>query len=168
MSNKITVEIEVPEGYEFKKVETGQPVVFPGGVEVFSRAHFEEVKPAKGVIDLSRVIASGIDCEFSDKPVWTNAIIGRLVRRVSGEGYACDANLVWSHCRVRQFPHVHFWGGGYKRPLPEGLVVRVIFREYGLHHKTIITGQEPFKWQCVVGFKVLGVADGWRYEWEVE
>lgn len=74
----------------------------------------------------------------------------------------------YKFCRIRQSPHVHFWGGGSECPLPDGLKVKLHCHNRDHYLRILITGQNEFAWKYVTGFEILGVADGWRYEWEQE
>lgn len=68
MKQKIEIEIDVPDGLTYdgftKNVEGVVYNVNEYRQEILLK--FKEIKPAKKVIDLSCIVGSGIDCEFSD------------------------------------------------------------------------------------------------------
>ncbi len=130
------------------------------------------IKPEPKVIDLS-VLIGGIDCEFSAYPDFNFSVIGKL-SRVRGSGnYDCNT-YQYKYCRPR-LNHIHYWGGG-ECPLPEGLKVSVYYRDGG-NNEMITTAHEGlFLWghdtemsdNDIIGFEILGKAEGWLYPWEVE
>ena len=73
----------------------------------------------------------------------------------------------FANCRARKH-HWHSWQGG-KCPLPEGLLVEVIRRD-----GKSMPADISFLWDWshanessdIIAFKVLGPAEGWKYEWE--
>jgi hypothetical protein len=83
------------------------------------------IKPSEKVIDLSVLIESGIDCEFSlDGETWCVDILAIVLNngRYSGVEYS-----EWNYCRPRM-NHIHAWQGG-ECPLPEGFIVKVWLRD---------------------------------------
>lgn len=135
------------------------------------------IKPEVTPIDLSVLIQSGIDCEFSSFAPAIGATIGILesinaidqrlyVGNVDGSGGNKDYNL----CRPRMY-HWHSWQGG-KCPLPEGLRVEVKFRSG--EKRRIFVGEH--KWfhdnTCssneIIAFRVLGKADTHCWPWECD
>lgn len=126
--------------------------------------------PAKKIIDLSVCIESDIDMEFSDVSIFWK--INKLIdiNSKADRKYIDDCSNAYHLCRVRG-NHWHSWGGG-KCPLPEGLKVHVQIRKGGVipfdstcnvnwkYHDELMTDYD------VIAFRVLGVDDGWRYEWQ--
>jgi hypothetical protein len=177
VKQKIEIEIDVPDGYEVDGVDFYGPQFFCEGILNHScLVKFKPIKPATKVIDLSCVVGSGIDCEFSYRSTldsdFSSKIVGSL-ERITGERLYKKSGTIssWYKCRVRQSPHVHFWKGEYKCPLPHGLKIKVWYLTDNGGASSIITYDyfaEGFSWSEVIGFEVLGVADGWRYEWEEE
>jgi hypothetical protein len=171
VKQKVDIEIDVPDGYELESINPIEVKWFANEQD-FTQTYavkFKAIKPAKKVIDLSCVVGSGIDCEFSDND--QDYSIGCLTNINNKNKYKFsfgNGDINFKYCRIRQSPHVHFWQGAEKCPLPDGLKVRLVFHEHGFYERFIITGQDEFKWQYVIGFEVLGVADGYRYEWEEE
>ena len=123
------------------------------------------IKPKKKVVDLSVLVASQIDCEFRDHGGDDGSWHIYKLNVVSEDGYQADY-YVWDECQPRM-NHVHYWGGG-ECPLPEGIVVRLYFRDEVPIDDEI---HEGYNWvHCgtsndIIGFEVLGLADGWEYPW---
>lgn len=130
------------------------------------------IKPEKKIIDLSVVIKSGIDCVFLNPVQFTSgykfydklSCIGN--DSIEGLFYKDSQGRSFRYCSIRQNQWFAWLGG--ERPLPEGLNVQVIDRN-GSNKSG-----EPveFDWKYkgthidIIAFKVLGVADGYKYEWE--
>ena len=119
-------------------------------------------KPKIKEINLSHLIGSDIDMEFSD-----NLIVDKLIK-IDGF-YRNLSGTAWIKCRVRE-NHWHNWNGG-ECPLPEGLNIIVKFRDgtesienmmyFGVTN-WIHTGLIP---NCdFIAFKVIGTKDGWEYK----
>ena len=129
-------------------------------------------KTAKKVIDLSVLIESGIDCEFSDESEFLcmNTRIANL--RVVDRGpswYASNSPNQYLYCRPRM-NHKHAWQGG-ECPLPEGFRVKFWWRsgEEGDAGDAFYLG---LRWSNekresdIIQFEVLGLADGYVMPWE--
>ena len=131
------------------------------------RWYAEWHKTAKKVIDLSVLIDSQIDCEFSDSANF-HLVMKRSLIEVRGTGtgrFRCELRTLWKHCRPRM-NHKHAWQGG-ECPLPEGFEVKVWFRSGG---HTVVTTRSGNYWGIngdTMCFEVLGVADGYVMPWEV-
>jgi len=123
----------------------------------------DEIYPPTKVIDLSVLIESGIDCEFSDnKNDW---FVGLLVN-FSDIDYR-DPIARWKYCRPRM-NHVHAWMGG-KCPLPDGLLIKLHFRFHAPREETVYN---ELRWGCndmasdIIAFEVLGKAENYMFPWE--
>ena len=124
------------------------------------------IKPTKKVIDLSVLIESGIDCEFSDALDFDEeALRIGFLTSINCSGYpynlGCD---VYFYCRPRM-NHKHAWPEG-ECPLPEGFEVKVWFRSGG---HTVVTTRSGNYWGIngdTMCFEVLGLADGYVMPWE--
>ena len=130
-------------------------------------------KTAKKVIDLSVLIESGIDCEFSDS-YETGLFISKLSRQngpseeyryYDGEGTS------WNECQPRM-NHKHAWQDG-ECPLPAGFIVRLT--KWSVHLPNIrwieITSEEwinssSHQHTTVQAFEVLKLANGYVMPWE--
>lgn len=126
-------------------------------------------KPKKKVVDLSVLIASGIDVEVSVSDRWRT---GKLESIVNGY-YLIEGNSRGlAKCRPRM-NHIHAWQGG-ECPLPEGLLVRVYFRN--ANNKVGLATDFKDLWYLnaalddndIIAFEVLGLAEGWQWPWEGE
>ena len=127
------------------------------------------VPKKKKIIDLLKMVGSDIDCEFASMSNnfyrWASKLkeINDYYVSEAGAGYHC--------CRIRE-NHWHSWQGG-ECPLPEGLYIEVIFRngEEGDTEGYYNSGWN-INWHHqsgtydIIAFKVIGVADGWKYEWD--
>ena len=128
-------------------------------------------KTAKKVIDLSVLIESGIDCEFSDD-FSSHLTIGTLLRITDCASYPYETgnskDEVHGECRPRM-NHKHAWQGG-KCPLPKGFRVKVWWRDSLCD--TITGLADEMNWQDnanphdIIQFEVLGLADGYVMPWE--
>ena len=124
------------------------------------------IKPTEQVIDLSVLIESGIDCEFSlDNRFWYVDKLSQILR----EGYSGKVYAEWKYCRPRM-NHIHAWQGG-DCPLPEGFKVKVWCRDM----RKALSGNRvtEFNWthdsdsrEDIIAFEVLGLADGYVMPWE--
>lgn len=123
--------------------------------------------PPKRIIDLSVLIESGIDCEFFDSDD-EDICIGRLGEITpTTYTYECKPwNERFHFCRPRMY-HVHAWMGG-KCPLPEGLEVKVYFKDEDI--SVVCNDYAQMRWTkngspCdIIAFEVLGLAEGWEWQ----
>ena len=130
------------------------------------------IKPTNKVIDLSVLIESGIDCEFSDKTS-ERTTIGKLLGVTDVEGYPYKTGNSradeYEQCSPRQ-DHIHAWQGG-ECPLPEGFLIALQFRGDSY---MITTNYIDINWTHegealdIIAFEVLGLADGYVMPWEGE
>ena len=136
------------------------------GPNMESIVSYWRIKPAKKVIDLSVLIESGIDIEFSlDGEVWYVDGLNRILY----EGYSGKEYAEWKYCRPRM-NHIHAWQGG-ECPLPEGFRVKFWWRsgEEGDAGDAFYLG---LRWSNekresdIIQFEVLGLADGYVMPWE--
>ena len=130
------------------------------------------IKPAKKVIDLSLLVNSQIDCEFSDEgdTSWSVGTLSNIHAR--GEySYTCEQFNEWVYCRPRM-NHKHAWPEG-ECPLPEGFIVRLT--KWSVHvphisHIELTTKQwissKANEHTTVQAFEVLGLADDYVMPWE--
>ena len=123
------------------------------------------IKPTHKVIDLSVLIESGIDCEFSlDNRFW---YVDKLIQ-ILREGYSGKVYAEWKYCRPRM-NHIHAWQGG-ECPLPEWFKVKVWFRDKQ-YPPEVGEASENY-WELfneesdIIAFEVLGVNDGYVMPWE--
>jgi len=135
-------------------------------------------KPKKKNIDLSVMVGSGnIDMEFCYGKDWSKWNVSKLLRISSG--------LYWPSIKTNQLPtkicrirenHWHPWQGG-ECPLPEGLIIKVTTDRninksfncidyFSTIYKACWNRKSNAGW--IISFKVIGIKEGWKYEWEEE
>ena len=88
------------------------------------------IKPALKQIDLTPMIEGELDCEFWQSNKMFKRI-GKLERcnfTTSDAGTFVMGLDEFDHCTPRISPHVHYWGGSDKCPVPEGFEVRLYLR----------------------------------------
>ena len=140
---------------------------YDDGPNLLSDTERWRIKPAKKIIDMAHFIESGIDMEFWDDASDSYTNISILDSINVGLNYAFVSKIsCYKHCRPRM-NHKMYWGGG-ACPLPEGFRVKVWFRE----GNACIAECEKFRWKHrnlmtdIIGYEILGLADGWAYTWE--
>jgi hypothetical protein len=121
-------------------------------------------------VDLSVLIETGIDCEFSSQLFIENGVfpIGKLkkIKNKSLMEYVSNQNIIWNHCR----PRMHEWlvHQGEVCPLPEGFLVTTFTRSnYMLSNKkatTLAWGRDSN--DDIIQFKVEGLAEGYCWPWD--
>ena len=148
----------------------------PNGPSLKCRDDNWRIKPTKKVIDLSVLIDSQIDCEFTDANeagIFISKVI-KQSRRISlalpeYRYYDVDGDT-WNRCRPRM-NHKHAWQGG-ACPLPEGFKVKVWWRTGGEGDAEMMLRHLDLRWSNekrqsdIIAFEVLGVADGYVMPWE--
>ena len=137
------------------------------GPKIGSPKDVWRIKPTKKVIDLSVLIGSQIDCEFSlNGEFWYVDKLSQILR----EGYSGKVYAEWKYCRPRM-NHKHAWQGG-ECPLPEGFMVNVWFRnnqyQPNEHLSASVRWEHDGDLDDIIAFEVLGLADGYVMPWEGE
>lgn len=146
----------------------------PHGPDMTQALHFWDVvmPPKLKVIDLLPLIISGIDCEVTNSldgtSPWLIAELRGIDNQADFEQPYHTSLGVYTKCQPRM-NHWHSWQGG-DCPLPEGFVVRMMFRCAALYDG--LTTDYPWihrgKDHDIIAFRVLRVADGYCMPWEVE
>ena len=132
------------------------------------------------IVDMSCLVGSDVDCEFTNlvdfdiQPYHT--AVGCLTGfdNSTNKNYAIHNDVnTYRQCRVRQ-DHWHSWQGGGECPLPEGLLIQLKFgkeQAYDSETRAEYSGERFNKvWRLtttdyrIVAFKVIGTAEGWKYE----
>ena len=142
------------------------------GPNMTSPVEYWRIKPAKKIIDMAHFIESGIDMEFWDDASDSYTNISILDSINVGLNYAFVSKISrYKHCRPRM-NHIHAWQGG-ECPLPEGFKVRLMFRDGAavVTHtysdlKWVSSEFKVFTHADIIGYEILGLADGWAYTWE--
>ena len=159
----------VYEGAELEHLtESGWTVLGTKAETVDALLHSWRIKPAKKLIDMAHFIKSGIDCEFKDDETWR--MLAGLVEVDLGckQPYTNIIGVRWKQCRPRM-NHKMLHDGG-ECPLPEGFEVLPIYRDPTLsvlpvHASEEIWGSGNLPYD-IIGYEILGLADGWAYPWE--
>jgi hypothetical protein len=123
-------------------------------------------------VDLSVLIETSIDCEFSTKPFIEDKAfpIGKL-KKVSSSPcfteYVNTQDIYWTYCR----PRMHEWlvHRGDMCPVPEGVLVKArTFEGIVAQSKQ----GKDIRWKKngnrhdIINFKVVGLAEGYCWPWE--
>ena len=130
------------------------------------------IKPKLKPVDLSVLIDSGIDCEFTDHHGAKYLSNLSHINHIVPDKYRLEHVGFFKQCRPR-LNHWHSWQGG-ECPLPEGLVVEVMQRGVKF------TGVNPvvdLRWEHsgvehdIIAFRIPSdqpLADGFCWPWEME
>ena len=138
------------------------------------------IKPAKKIIDMAHFIRSGIDCEFWHSKAYPNqSIISKLdpLTKIGDTWFyskcktpdGSTMNGQWKYCRPRM-NHKMFHDGG-ECPIPSGFRGHVYLRDGQVGHHgetTLATWSHDNDSFDIIGYEILGLADGWAYPWESE
>lgn len=137
----------------------------------------QKQKSALKPVDLSVLIKSGIDCEFSDagfKGECDRYPVGPLTHITEGtpNKYWINAGCFFTSCRPRK-NHWHNWQGG-ECPLPEGLLVEVRRRDGSLYSSNTVKNvglrwlgkKDVISQYDIIAFHVIGLADGYCWPWQ--
>ena len=154
--------------------DSGWTVLGTKAETVDALLHSWRIKPAKKIIDMAHFIKSGIDCEFLWHDISAWLPLGPL-DRMFGAMYclkwADESTGYYLKCRPRM-NHKMFHDGG-ACPLPEGFKVRLMFRDGAavVTHtysdlKWVSSEFKVFTSADIIGYEILGLADGWAYPWE--
>jgi len=148
--------------------------IFPCNNCKFDPALNDQFKPEKKIIDLSTMIDSDIDMEFTNLIDFEIQPYHSAIGRLTGFDISTNNNYAihnginkFSKCRIRQ-KYWHSWNGG-KRPIPEGLAGAIRLR-----NKSIAYLNTTDKWEhdgvltdCdIIAFWIDGTANDYKYEWE--
>ena len=150
------------------KIDEEWANLFVGGPSLGGSKDKWRIKPTKKVIDLSVLIESGIDCEFSEGISWFFSTL----KHHSNGVYMDVTSSVWDKCKPRM-NHKHAWQGG-ECPLPEGFEVKVWYRDDSRCTDTLLNSgvYTNTGWvhrnngRDIIAFEVRGVVDGYVMTWE--
>lgn len=140
----------------------------------------ELIKPKKKIIDLSVLVGSDIDCDFSDSLKYWYCSKLKDIDVDNDFTFIDHHKTYWRYCRPRMD---HWMGaqdktedGGFKKcPIPQGFKIQVFdmvgIRVYSpvAYNDGWVTcrneqGQEfTIDWSVIAEVKILGLADGYRY-----
>ncbi len=125
------------------------------------------VPPKKQVIDLSVLIESQIDCEFSDRGQQWHVDKLKEIEYGEVEPYV-NAEATYMKCRPRM-NHLHAWQGG-DCPLAEGLNVRLWLRN-GHTFETLHCEERDWVSKghdSIIAFEILGLSENWQWPWDAD
>ena len=154
--------------------ETGNKI---GQIIAFAEKHADE-RPKLKPVDLSVLIESGIDCEFSKDEAFEYFHIDKLsaLGETHSDNYPSfirSRTMTRMLCCRPRMNHLHAWAGG-QRPLPEGVKVKVYLRDDtstmgdALHMEwDHMKGGSRFSYSDIIAFEVLGLAPGFCWTREV-
>ena len=130
------------------------------------------IKPTKKPVQLSVLIDSGIDCEFSDDG-FDHIDLAKLVELFDDKGpYNYQAIMNdglrpnFKHCRPRM-NHIHAWQGGICK-LPKGVEVKVQLRSGEWVKESEGVWKHLGVTYDIIAFEVIGLADGYCYPWQID
>ena len=120
------------------------------------------IKPTKKVIDLSVLIESGIDCEFSDSGDDKNWHINKVAEGIYQDSlYGTELGEYFEQCQPRM-NHKHAWLHN-NCPI-EGFVVRAWFDKEDF--TTVDTSFNIINWSKIMYVEFLEVEHGYVMPWE--
>ena len=165
-----------------KKIEA---LLIEEGVIPEEKPAQDEPVKSKKVIDTDFAIQTGHKMEFSDSLSFTSVYVSPLTSHDIDEDYLNgdyldEAVTPWDYCRYLQdewLINPNMLDRGCKQILPDGLKVEVL-----LHNSTkaVAASQNvDFSFSdrthhiklddiYVMAYRILGPAEGWKYEWEEE
>jgi len=136
----------------------------PKGPTFADNTEHWRIKPAKKkkkIIDLEPLIASGIDCEFSNF-VDNDEEIGPLLCLDDRDDFKYEGRVLYfQKCRPRMNYKMCHDGS---KPI-EGFVATVYFASGGSEY-AISTSDPTVYWRDVKAIEYLEVEDGYAYPWE--
>jgi len=130
-------------------------------------SNWRVAEPEKKIINISMMIDSDIDMEFSNH-MGQDWFVYKLTD-INKNGYYSITNDKYGHsCRIRQ-NHWHSWNGGGNHPLPEGLTGKIRLRD-----RCVLPLSCATKWEydaCdesldIIAFWIDGTVNNYKYEWE--
>jgi hypothetical protein len=162
--------------YKSSKTAGWVPLVDPectSWYEVFDY----RLKAKPKVIDLSRLIDSGIDCEFSDSEDFNLISIGQLANVFTDDDqlpYSTVSSKIHNYVRPR-LDHWMHWDGSSTEPLPDGLMIEWKSKAgigyvgatesqnlaWGYQHKNT-------DFTNIIAFRIVGLAEDYKWPWEVQ
>ena len=121
-------------------------------------------KPKKKIIDLSKVVGRDVDCEFTDIGL-TDWYVFELKAITNGDFIYETVNGSYAVCRIRQDKWMYHCYQKHQ-PIPDGLAIQIIDNDNISLKFVLERNSHDVDWPEVTAYRVLGVAEGYRYEWE--
>ena len=129
------------------------------------------IKPEEIAVDMSVLVKSGVDCEFSDYPSFVLSSIGKLISINTDlhctYPFTGAQGSTFKYAKPRM-NHLHAWTGG-ECPLPKGVLVAALLRDnnpvlahpcQALEWGDVGQGRDP---SDIIGFRVTGLEAGYVY-----
>ena len=135
-----------------------------GPSRTFDKWWAERFKPVKKIIDLSDLLASGIDCEFwhDDAAPFKHISEIKQIGRgpINSPLYSALNGYPWEKCRPRMNHKMCHDGS---KPI-EGFIVKAYFDRTTAG--PLSTTDKNIHWPHVKAIEYLDVEDGYAYPWE--
>lgn len=153
--------IQLRDGNNWNDVHSSTSMSFSSSTSSY------RIKPKEIMVDMSVLIESGIDCEFSDQRSFVSPSIGKLtaIDNMARSKYPFNTNSGdhYTYARPRM-NHLHAWTGG-DCPLPKGVRVRLYLRSgKGMAGDSVIYAWDHLPGtDHIIAFGVVGLEDGYVY-----
>jgi hypothetical protein len=129
-------------------------------------SRYYRVKPEKKIVDLSVLIESQIDCEFTqgeDGPTFYGPL--KRIDTTAAWPYILNKSSQFIQCRPRM-NHIHYWAGG-ECPLPGGVKYKTVLRGRD-SPPNIQSWEHYYNHSDIIGFEVLELSEGYCWPWECD
>lgn len=82
---------------------------------------------------------------------------------------AVEVDVSVEICELAEQTEFTYWPGG-ECPLPDGVMVEVVYRDGEKDFGTadLLYWEHEFSFEDVIAYRILGLAEGWKYPHEVE
>jgi len=173
--NKLDKFCKLIKDYELQLIKYNTPAVLTATAINLAREIFGD-EPTLKPVDLSVLIKSSIDCEFSThKDFPTIQIMINKLESFSPETRYVHNGWNAPFCRPRMTPFIHASPNGFDScPLPDGLEV-IVWWDLELLRTSSTSEETPISrpglsnlWKNIIAFEVLGLADGFCWPWDVD
>ena len=139
-----------------------------------------EPTKAKNIIDINFAVTRGHKMEFSDNTDFKSSYISLLIPQNDDDSYFDEEATTWKYCRYLQdewLINPNMIDRGSEQILPDGLLIEALWRDGRV--VTVNSHNANFSFSSVssclitdtadiIAYRILGPAEGWKYEWESE
>ena len=139
-----------------------------------------DLHKAKNIIDINFAVTHGHKLEFSDYVSFKPRYVGLLVPQNIDDRYRDEERNYWNYCRYLQDEWIvnpNMVDRGSDQILPDGLSVEILLRNdiidtgfsqfYNFNYSSVSNSSTPNSLD-IIAYRILGPAEGWKYEWESE